>query len=172
MTDDVSVWDDDTVGDDVPEDDIIELTDIVSDETGDPETEEVIELTDIIEPESDEGDPADIEPAAAAEDTEIEGPLEMEADLVFDAPDLQDDPPEPETEGGGEPGEPTEMDTDMPAVAGVSPEQVEAALERVIEKKFSDKIESILFEVMENVIEKELKSIKESLQKDLDQIGN
>ena len=45
-------------------------------------------------------------------------------------------------------------------------------MERVVEKKFADKIETILFEVMEKVIEKEIKEIKESLQKDLDQIGN
>ena len=50
--------------------------------------------------------------------------------------------------------------------------QVEAILERIIEKKFADKIESILFEVMENVIEKQIIEIKESLQKDLEQIGN
>ncbi|NOX33232.1 MAG: hypothetical protein GXP56_05775 [Deltaproteobacteria bacterium] len=54
----------------------------------------------------------------------------------------------------------------------VSPEVLEAALERVIEKKFADKIEAILFEVMEKVIGKEIGEIKESLQKDLDQIGN
>ena len=45
----------------------------------------------------------------------------------------------------------------------MSPEQVEVALERVIEKKFADKIEGILFEVMEKVIEKEITEIRESL---------
>ncbi|OGR34453.1 MAG: hypothetical protein A3J80_02820 [Desulfobacula sp. RIFOXYB2_FULL_45_6] len=50
-------------------------------------------------------------------------------------------------------------------------EQVEAALEKVIEKQFADKIQTILFQVMERVIEKEIAEIRESLQKDLDQIG-
>lgn len=51
-------------------------------------------------------------------------------------------------------------------------EQVDAALERVIEKKFAGKIEKILFEVMEKVIEKEIADIRERLQKDLDKLGN
>lgn len=51
-------------------------------------------------------------------------------------------------------------------------EQMDAALERVIEKKFAGKIEKILFEVMEKVIEKEIADIRERLQKDLDQLGN
>ncbi len=46
--------------------------------------------------------------------------------------------------------------------------QIEAALERIIEKKFADKIDSVLFDVMENVIEKQIIKIKESLQKELD----
>ncbi|WP_022668470.1 hypothetical protein [Desulfospira joergensenii] len=54
----------------------------------------------------------------------------------------------------------------------VSSDRVEAALERVIEKKFAGKIETILFEVIEKMIEKEIKEIKASLQKDLDQIGS
>lgn len=54
----------------------------------------------------------------------------------------------------------------------LSPEQIETALEKVIEKKFAAQIQSILFQVMERVIEKEISEIRESLQKDLDQIGN
>ena len=53
----------------------------------------------------------------------------------------------------------------------VGREEFEAALERVIEKKFSNTIEKILFEVMETVIQKEITDIKTSLQKDLDDIG-
>ena len=58
------------------------------------------------------------------------------------------------------------------AMEDIDQGQIAAALERVIEKKFSGKIETILFEVMEKVIEKEITEIKESLQRDLDQIGN
>ena len=52
----------------------------------------------------------------------------------------------------------------------VDREQIETILEQIIEKKFADKIESILFEVMEKVIEKQIIEIKESLQKNLEQI--
>ena len=60
----------------------------------------------------------------------------------------------------------------MPDEIKIDQAQIEVILERIIEKKFADKIESILFEVMENVIEKQIIEIKESLQKDLEQIGN
>lgn len=48
---------------------------------------------------------------------------------------------------------------------------IEAALEKFIEKKFSETIEKILFEVMEKVIKREIEDIKAGLQKDLDDIG-
>jgi citrate lyase gamma subunit len=67
-----------------------------------------------------------------------------------------------------------EADDKMESVQAIelSEEQVQAALERLIEKKFGDRVESILFEVLERVIEREIAGIKESLQKDLDHIGN
>ncbi|MDA3788823.1 MAG: hypothetical protein PF503_10060 [Desulfobacula sp.] len=54
----------------------------------------------------------------------------------------------------------------------VSQEQLETALERVIEKRFADKIDILLIEGMEKVIKKEIVEIKERLQKDLDQMEN
>ncbi|MCP4721959.1 MAG: hypothetical protein GY860_21065 [Desulfobacteraceae bacterium] len=54
----------------------------------------------------------------------------------------------------------------------ITREQVDSALERVIEKKFAAKIEKILFEVMENVLEKEIADIRKSLQKALDERAN
>jgi beta-glucosidase-like glycosyl hydrolase len=56
--------------------------------------------------------------------------------------------------------------------SSISQEKLDEALERVIEKKFAGKIEKILFEVMEKVIEKEIVDLKARLQKDLDEIGN
>ena len=50
----------------------------------------------------------------------------------------------------------------------IDQEQIEAILERIIEEKFAGKIESILFEVIEKVIEKQIVEIKENLQKDLE----
>ncbi len=51
-------------------------------------------------------------------------------------------------------------------------EQVDAALERVIEKKFAKIIEKSLLEVMEKVLEREIVDIRKRLQNDLDEISN
>lgn len=56
-------------------------------------------------------------------------------------------------------------------VASLGRDDIEAALEKFIEKKFSETIEKILFEVMETVIKREIEEIKAGLQKDLDDIG-
>jgi len=53
----------------------------------------------------------------------------------------------------------------------ITQEQVDAALERVIEKKFAKKIDKILLEVMEKVLEKEMADIRKRLQKDLDEVA-
>ena len=52
----------------------------------------------------------------------------------------------------------------------ITQEQVEAALERVIEKKFSAIIEQNLGEVMEKVLEREIANIRKRLQADLDEM--
>ena len=67
-----------------------------------------------------------------------------------------------------EPKSEPELDKVEPDDFNIDQEQIETVLERIIEKKFSAKIESILFEVMENVIEKQIVKIKENLQKDLE----
>ncbi len=139
MTDTID-WDDDILGEDEAEDYIIELTDIINDDSKQTTEEDLIELTDVVKEES----------------FEEEENLELEVDEPDD--DLLIEPEEANDESF------QDMD--------VSQEQVEAVLERVIEKKFADKIDSILFEVMERIIKKEIIEIKESLQKDLDQIGN
>jgi hypothetical protein len=52
----------------------------------------------------------------------------------------------------------------------VSDEKIETALERVIEKKFAEKIEPLLFETMERVILKEIQKIKNTLLQDMGRI--
>jgi len=52
----------------------------------------------------------------------------------------------------------------------VSDEKIETALERVIEKKFAERIEPLLFETMERVILQEIQKIKTTLLKDMDRI--
>ncbi|MFO7911098.1 MAG: hypothetical protein R6V15_02955 [Desulfotignum sp.] len=103
--------------------------------------EQIIELTDIVD---------DMD--AVSEDA-------VPDDDIIELTDI-----DPVTEGPG-------VEEVLPDNAAISQQQIEAALERVIEKKFSEKIDIILFDVMERVISKEIKEIRENLQKDLDQIG-
>ncbi|THB81391.1 MAG: hypothetical protein D3926_02225 [Desulfobacteraceae bacterium] len=134
-----------------------------------------------------EGDYSEPDEIDFNEDFDLDGSLEsseltdaapaLEAVAGEDVSDLTPDPVESIPE---EPVEPVPEADEEPSVLepassearvdALSKEQIEAALERVIENKFSQKIESILFEVMEKVIEKEIQEIKESLQKDLDDI--
>ena len=58
----------------------------------------------------------------------------------------------------------------LPDEISVSDEKIQTALERVIEKKFAQKIEPLLFETMERVILQEIQKIKTTLLKDMDRI--
>ena len=120
------------------DDEIIELTDLASDESSEGENQEIIELTEVDTGE-DVSEPTD-------------APLTLEDDIS----DLGI-------------GDDADKEVDLPEV---SQDAFEAALERVIEKKFSESIEKILFEVMEKVIQREIADIKTGLQKDLDDIGS
>ena len=105
--------------------------------------DDVIELTEVVTEES------------SLKDQEI-------IELTQEAPDpealLSDDVSSPLKEGGNIMPSPDRAD-------------MEAALEKIIEKKFSATIEKILFEVMEKVIKREIEDIKAGLKKDLDDIG-
>ncbi|WP_457553892.1 hypothetical protein [Desulfobacula sp.] len=151
-------WYDDFLSDKKADEKIVELKDIVEVPDDPSIQEDVIELTDIVEKRS------------AAPDIDYVGKdnfmaeenLEMEGDTGIELE--TDDPrekifPEPE------------VATDPASSSSLDKEQLEAALERVIEKKFADKIDVILFEAMEKVIKKEILKIKKRLQKGLDQIG-
>ncbi len=177
---DITDWDDDILGEGATDDGIIELTDIVKEDSNLSTQEDVIELTDIVEekttnldldivkevgfevdetPEQEED--ISFEEIPFDEVTEMEDETSFEEGLELEIDDsTDDDSPEPE--------ELTVPSGDL----SVSQEQVEAVLERIIEKKFAGKIETILFEVMERVIQKEIIEIKKSLQEDLNQIGN
>ncbi len=170
------------------DDDIIELTDIAKKDSDLSTDDDVIELTDIAEGETtnldldiekeDEFDPeiSDAEDVDQVddeftddifEDDEVEDDLDddeltdidqVDDELEDDAADIIADKPEAEPDS----------DKVVPEDFNIDQEQIETILERIIEKKFAGKIESILFEVMENVIEKQIVEIKESLQKDLE----
>jgi hypothetical protein len=116
--------------------------------------DQIIELTEVIEEAADVTDtPSDeniielTEIETEAVDKEIDGTAEE--DVSVEKPLTEDV---------------------LPIAASVSMQQLEAALEQVIERKFAEKIEPMLFKVMERVILEEIEKIKELLQKDLDQI--
>lgn len=161
-------YDDDMLSDDETDSSIIELTDIVKDGSGHATQDAIIELTDIVE----NGD-IDLDPDGIKEDGfKLEENFEIEDEISFnESLELETGDPADADPIGDDSFEPEKF-TESAADLNVSQEQVAAALERVIEKKIADKIETILFEAMEKVIEKEIAGIKESLQKNLDQIGN
>nr|NJM01850.1 hypothetical protein [Desulfobacula sp.] len=132
---------------------IIELTDIVMDEPDFGLDDTIIELTDIAE---NPGMDLNLDIVKVDADEGIED---------FDLGLESEEKPEPAPKDPG---------PDPESALSFAPtlEQVEAALEKVIEKQFADKIETILFQVIEKVIEREITGIRESLQKDLDQIEN
>ncbi|MCA1786707.1 MAG: hypothetical protein LC657_12085 [Desulfobacteraceae bacterium] len=127
-------------------------------ETG--QDDQIIELTEVVDDEANMVD-------ASSDDDIIElMDLESETGDLADSAMLPDD-----ATGDDVPDEDTPSEEVLRAVAAISPEQVEAALERVIEKQFADKIEPLLFDTMERVILQEIKKIKKTLLKDMDQIG-
>jgi hypothetical protein len=128
--------------DDTEQDDgIIELTQVVSEDSSEGTDQEVIELLDM--------------------DTQQEETREDDLGLDFDpGADKIDDSVLFD-----------ESDVASGIESSITQEQLDAALERVIEKKFSNKIEKILFEVIEKVLEKEVLDIRQRLQKDLDEIA-
>jgi len=151
---DMKDWYDDFISEEKTDEDIVELTDIV-DEGKDPSIQDdIIELTDIADVEKTPSTQEDI-----IELTDIVEDQSAVLDLEMNYP-LDEVPVESVavTEPGME--------------LSVSQEQLETALERVIEKRFADKIDILLIEGMEKVIKKEIVEIKERLQKDLDQMEN
>ena len=59
-----------------------------------------------------------------------------------------------------------ETASDTPEPIPLSPEQVDEALERVIKKMYADKIDSILTEIIETAVTKEIEQLKALLIKD------
>lgn len=127
------------------DDPIIELTDVV---------EDAEDMEDIL---SDDTFSENEIPDGSFDDTAIElTDMEEVSDIEMDIEDIESEDPVQD--------DPSE---EMP----VSQEQIEAALERVIEKKFAQKIEPLLFDTMERVILQEIQKIKTALLKDMDRIG-
>jgi len=105
--------------------------------------DDIIELTDVVTEESSPKDQAVIELTQQASDPEA---------LLSD-----------DVSSGRKDGE--------NIMASLDRGDIEAILEKLIEKKFSGIIEKILFEVTEKVVKREIEDIKAGLKKDLDDIG-
>ena len=67
----------------------------------------------------------------------------------------------PETKNTGPEDSQAAPEIDLPLA--LSPGQIDAAIERVISEKFSDKIEGIIYEVIEKAVSKEIHRLKKSL---------
>ncbi|WP_413909865.1 hypothetical protein [Desulfobacula sp.] len=145
------------------QEDIIELTDIVGVEKSPLIQEDIIELTDIVEDQSAAPDLDSVmeEGFNSGENLELKDDIYFKEGLELEMNDPVDEVPVESIAV-------TESGMDL----SVSQEQLETALERVIEKRFADKIDILLIEGMEKVIKKEINEIKERLQKDLDQMEN
>ncbi len=119
----------------------------------------VIELTDVVEDDKDMGDVLSND-TFSQDDTFDDNAIELTdmeevSDFEMDIEDIEIQGPAPD---------------DRTEEIPVSQEQIEAALEQVIEKKFAQKIEPLLFEAMERVIQQEIQKIKTSLLKDMDRM--
>lgn len=126
-----------------------------------PEADEpILNLT---EPASDSQEATEeVDPLAATAELE-EG---LHDDLDEDEDDFVDSLG---MEIGAEEEEEDAADTDLPEALDVSPEQVDAALERVIQKMFYDRIDRILVNVIEKRVKMEINRIKATL---LDEAGD
>jgi len=156
-------WYDDFIREEERDEKIVELTDNVGGSKDLSTQEDIIELTDIVE---DDNAVLDMD-SIKKDGFETGENLELEDDISFkEGLELEMD--DPADEIPVEPYVAAAPDLEL----SVTQEQLEAALDRVIEKKFADKIDILLIDGMEKAIKKEIAEIKERLQKDLDLMGN
>jgi len=169
------------------DDGIIELTQLVEEDLSEGSDQDLIELTDIhaqseemqvpeieetdlgLELDLDDGE-ADTDEIILLEDRDVSFDLNMDEVDEMSKPGLILEPvPEPSgSESSG--AEIFVPDSSSSIESTITQEQVEAALERVIEKKFATIIERSLGEVMEKVLEREIDDIRKRLRADLDEM--
>ncbi len=157
------------------DDSIIELTDVVEDDLDAGETLSEDILSDVEISEASTIDLTDFD--------DLENDLEMDSEFDVQEIEMEDlsrdetsqhDLPEHESFSEETVTVDQTANSDDMSVSdqiSVSDEQIEAALERVIEKKFAEKINPLLFDTMERVILQEIQKMKAALLKDMDQIG-
>ncbi|MCP4021755.1 MAG: hypothetical protein GY729_07925 [Desulfobacteraceae bacterium] len=129
------------------DDDIIELTEIVEEVSEDSQEDDgILDLTDAIDADTDDLDDGFIELTDMVEEiNSTKPPKEL---------DIDD----------------SEIKKSL-AIEEVTQDQVQAALESLIEKKFGDTIDTMILKTMEDVLEKEISIIKERFQDLLDKLG-
>ena len=138
------------------DEEIIELTDVVDESPLEAE-EEFVELTgeaDDATGEELDFDLGDEDDFVSSLGVEIETEEESSADLA-EADVVEGQREEPDT-----------ISVPEQAPVSIAPEQVEEALESVIKKMFSEKIEGILGEVIERAVKQEIEKIKTALLED------
>lgn len=156
-------------------DSIIELTDVVED--GD-EAEGLLPDDILSEDEISEDSPVELTDMDDFSGFEMDAESDVE-EIGMDDPardEASGDRPVPDNEDAAEQTPvfqetPVTDETSEIGEMSVSEAQIEAALERIIEKKFAEKIEPLLFDTMERVILQEIQKIKTALLKDMDRIG-
>jgi len=163
------------------DDGVIELTQVVEEDFSDAADQDVIELTDIdTQSEGAKENYLDLDFDTSPADTDNKG-LFDDGDLDFDidldetivrVSEQENEIPEPVLPIAPIPMPPVSGAPVAASEPAVTQEQVDAALERVIEKKFAKIIEKSLLEVMEKVLEREIVDIRKRLQNDLDEMAN
>ena len=142
--------------DDDDNEEIIDLLDSmtpVEDETESGDSDDILNLTDMVEPvgSDDEILPDLDEPFPAEADSELTAPVQDDADVADSI--------------GLEIGDDDGLDAPVDQIP-VSGDQMEAALERVIEKMFGEKIESMIYDVVEKAVSREIRRIKNAIMED------
>jgi hypothetical protein len=160
------------------DDGIIELTQLVEEDLSDGSDQEMIELTDI------HSQPEEIQvvemQVAQIEETDLgleldldDGQADTDDIILLEDRDVSFDSKVSGSKVSGSESSGAAIlvpDSSSSIESTITQEQVEAALERVIEKKFAAIIEQNLGEVMEKVLELEIADIRKRLQADLDEM--
>lgn len=167
-----------TIGTTREDEEIIELTEEVLDEamgavsstTGETEDSENLDLSEsaaeeglaLSEAEVGTGGAAGIqEPPSLdqVESEEVEDHISQELDDFFGADEpAKLDSPSPEIEAAS-----VDIEPDQPAAPAISREELESAIERVIENKFVDRIEKMISEMVESRLVEDIEELKKTL---------
>lgn len=142
-------------------DEVIELTEALTPNDNIPHDEDteneasIIDLEDMVAPPS----------AAPEEIIDLINPLETPHDEIASGEKFESDESAPLIDLT-DIVQPTEDTTVTAASINVSQEQIEAALEQVIEKVFSEKIEKMMYDAAERAVSKEIRKIRATLMED------